>query len=108
MQRMSGVGRFLKFSPPAAEIVLLNKIWLQPWRKLRQRVRTAHPPTQPGAKATPEWRGKSTLLKISPQRLHNCPRNTTAGQHKEGRARVGGLEMGSAPTREKPPRRRSD
>src|SRR5258708_37976737 len=88
MQRMSGVGRFLKFSPPAAEIVLLNKIWLQPWRKLRQRVRTAHPPTQPGAKATPEWRDTAPLSNIRSARLHDSPASTQGGKRKQARRGV--------------------
>src|SRR4029077_12773920 len=71
MQRMTRLGPFLKFPPSFGEIVLLNKVWLQPWRKFRQRVRTAHPPPQPSAKTTAEWWDTSMLQDISSIRLHD-------------------------------------
>src|SRR5260370_21971309 len=65
MQRMNRLWRFLELPPSPDEIVLFNKVWLKPWRKFRERVRTADPLPQPGAKASLERRG-APLLKDVP------------------------------------------
>src|SRR6266478_1660601 len=78
MQRMAGLGRFLKFPPSAAKIVLLNKVLLQPLRKFRQRVRTAHPLLQPGVKTSPKWRDTSMFEDIPSKRLHDGPKTPLA------------------------------
>src|SRR6266481_1632229 len=78
MQRMTGLGRFMKFPPSAAKIVLLNKVLLQPLRKFRQRVRTAHPLPQPGAKTSPKWRDTSMFEDIPSKRLHDGPETPLA------------------------------
>src|SRR5437879_9117485 len=83
MQRMSGLWRFLKFSPSATKVVPLNKVWLQPRRKFRQRVGAAHPPPQPCAKTSPQWGDASMLQNICSKRLHDSPETPLAEEVSE-------------------------
>src|SRR5216683_2475544 len=96
MQWMSSFWRFLKFLPSPAEIVSFSEVWLQPLRKFRQRVRTAHPPPQPGAKTCPQWRDASMLQNILPKRLYDGQETTPVEQVGQVGPRLPGQDVVSA------------
>src|SRR5258708_38043552 len=84
MQRMNRLWRFLELPPSPAEIVLFNKLWLKPGREFSQRVRTAHPPAQPGAKTSPERRDAPMVKDVSSVGPRDGPQNPLAGKVSQG------------------------
>src|SRR5258707_6812157 len=80
MQRMNRLWRFLELPPSPAEIVLFNKLWLKPGREFSQRVRTAHPPAQPGAKTSPERRDAPMVKDVSSLGPRDGPESPLAEQ----------------------------
>src|SRR5260370_9443094 len=86
MQRMNRLWRFLELPPSPDEIVLFNKVWLKPWRKFRERVRTADPLPQPGAKASLERRGAPLLKDVPSLSPPGGPESPLAGKGRQVRA----------------------
>src|SRR5260370_6737990 len=80
MQRMNRLWRFLELPPSPDEIVLFNKVWLKPWRKFRERVRTADPLPQPGAKASAQCRDSPMLQNVPSKCLSDGPESPLAEQ----------------------------
>src|SRR5260370_22186239 len=99
MQRMNRLWRFLELPPSPDEIVLFNKVWLKPWRKFRERVRTADPLPQPGAKASLERRDSPMLKDVSSPSAPDGPPNPPAGAGPLREPRVSPAGVGSALSR---------
>src|SRR5260370_18628748 len=88
MQRMNRLWRFLELPPSPDEIVLFNKVWLKPWRKFRERVRTADPLPQPGAKASLERRDAPILKDVPSVSPRAGPQNPLGEQIPQGGPRL--------------------
>src|SRR5260370_1560518 len=104
MQRMNRLWRFLELPPSPDEIVLFNKVWLKPWRKFRERVRTADPLPQPGAKASLERRDAPLLNEGTSLSPRDGPESPLPGHGSRGWPRVAppGVPFARSPDRAPP------